>query len=137
MVKKVESPPPKKLLGRMSTSVSFGLVGCPNVGKSTIFNALTNSSVKAEGFAFCTIDPHLAQCQVNDERFDWLVEQYKPTSAVKAHLNIYDIAGLVRGASEGSRVRQRLFVPHWCRRRYLPFSPCLRRPHCTPERGRS
>ncbi|KAL0217782.1 hypothetical protein RCL1_008631 [Eukaryota sp. TZLM3-RCL] len=88
-------------LGRMSTNVAMALVGLPNVGKSTLFNILTKSQVKAENFAFCTIDPNLAQCLVPDTRFDHLVETFKPASAVPAHLNIYDIAGLVRGASDG------------------------------------
>ncbi|KAL0206560.1 hypothetical protein P9112_001867 [Eukaryota sp. TZLM1-RC] len=102
MVKKVETAPQKKLLGRMSSNVAFGLVGTPNVGKSTIFNILTDSNSKEANFCFATIDPHLAQCDVPDSRFDWLVEKFKPTSAVKAHLNVYDIAGLVRGAAEGA-----------------------------------
>lgn len=79
----------------------MGILGLPNVGKSTFFNVLTKSEAQAENFPFCTIDPNEARVVVNDERFDWLVEHYKPLSRVPAFLNVTDIAGLVKGASEG------------------------------------
>ena len=79
-----------------------GIVGLPNVGKSTFFNVITKSSMAAaENFPFCTIDPNEARVPVPDERFDWLVQHHKPASKVPAFLNITDIAGLVKGASEG------------------------------------
>ena len=62
---------------------------------------LTKSEAQAENFPFCTIDPNEARVVVNDSRFDWLVEHYKPLSRVPAYLNVTDIAGLVKGASEG------------------------------------
>eukprot|EP01137_Pigoraptor_chileana_P026656 Opistho-2@8300 len=100
--------PPKKvvqeerpLLGRVGTNLRMGIVGLPNVGKSTFFNVLTNSSAAAENFPFCTIDPNESRCAVPDERFDWLCEHHKPASKVPAYLQITDIAGLVKGASEG------------------------------------
>lgn len=79
----------------------MGILGLPNVGKSSFFNLLTKSEAQAENFPFCTIDPNEARVAVNDERFDWLVEHYKPLSRVPAYLNVTDIAGLVKGASEG------------------------------------
>lgn len=103
-------PPKKKeakeekavLLGRMATNLKCGIVGLPNVGKSTFFNVLTKSTMAAaENFPFCTIDPNEARVPVPDDRFDWLVENHKPASKVPAFLNVTDIAGLVKGASEG------------------------------------
>jgi len=103
-------PPKKKdageekvvLLGRMGTNLRCGIVGLPNVGKSTFFNVLTKTSIAAaENFPFCTIDPNESRVPVPDERWDWLVEHHKPASKVPAFLNVVDIAGLVKGASEG------------------------------------
>ena len=82
--------------------MQVGIVGLPNVGKSTFFNVITKTSMAAaENFPFCTIDPNEARVPVPDERFDWLVQHHKPASKVPAFLNITDIAGLVKGASEG------------------------------------
>ena len=105
-------PPKKKveeekmvLVGRMGTNLKCGIIGLPNVGKSTFFNVLTKTSiVAAENFPFCTIDPNEARVPVPDPRFDWLVEHDKPASKVPAFLNVTDIAGLVKGASEGQRL---------------------------------
>jgi len=103
-------PPKKKeekdekvvLIGRMGTNLKCGIVGLPNVGKSTFFNVLTKSSqAAAENFPFCTIDPNEARVPVPDERWEWLVQHHKPASKVPAFLNVVDIAGLVKGASEG------------------------------------
>jgi len=103
-------PPKKKdaveekqiLIGRMGTNLRCGIVGLPNVGKSTFFNVLTKTSIAAaENFPFCTIDPNESRCPVPDERWDWLVDHHKPVSKVPAFLNVTDIAGLVKGASEG------------------------------------
>lgn len=100
--------PPKKAvsdepipLGRFGTSLHIGLVGLPNVGKSTTFNVLTNSAAPAENYAFCTKDPNEAKVDVPDERFDWLVDFYKPKRHFAAALTVMDIAGLVAGAHEG------------------------------------
>jgi len=88
-------------LGRPSNNLKMGIVGMPNVGKSSLFNTLTNSSTAAENYPFCTIDPSEARCAVPDERFDWLCDVYKPASKVPAYLTVVDIAGLVKGAAEG------------------------------------
>ena len=90
------------LLGRPGNTLKMGIVGLPNVGKSTTFNLLSKQQVAAENFMFCTINPNLAKVEVPDERFDHLVAAYKPKSIVPASLNILDIAGLVRGASTGA-----------------------------------
>lgn len=89
------------LLGRPSNTLKMGLVGLPNVGKSTTFNVLSNLSVPAENYPFCTIDPNLAKINIPDDRFKALVEKHHPKSVVPATFNITDIAGLVKGASEG------------------------------------
>jgi len=96
---KTAEPPP--LIGRVGTTLKVGIVGLPNVGKSTFFNVLTKSSAPAENFPFCTIDPNESRVAVPDDRFDWLCEHYQPDSRVPAYLNVVDIAGLVKGASEG------------------------------------
>jgi len=88
-------------MGRLKTSLKIGIVGLPNVGKSTFFNVLTKSEATAENFPFCTIDPNESRVPVPDERFEYLCEHHKPASKVPAFLNVTDIAGLVKGASEG------------------------------------
>lgn len=102
-------PPKKKvveakpaLMGRVGTNLRVGIVGLPNVGKSTFFNVLTKSQATAENFPFCTIDPNESRVPVPDKRFDFLVDYYKPLSKMPAFLNVTDIAGLVKGAHEGA-----------------------------------
>jgi len=89
-----------------------GIVGLPNVGKSTIFNALTKShSAEAQNYPFCTIDPNVGVVAVPDERFDFLVEVVKPKSAVPVAVEFVDIAGLVKGASQGEGLGNK-FLDH-------------------------
>lgn len=94
-------PAEKIILGRFTHNLKMGIVGMPNVGKSTFFNVLTKCNVPAENFPFCTIEPNEARVAVPDQRFDWLVDHWKPASVVSAHLEIWDIAGLVKNASQG------------------------------------
>lgn len=82
-------------------SISAGLVGLPNVGKSTLFNALTNSSAPAENYPFCTINPHIACTPVPDERLKKLQEIYKSGKIIASTIEFVDIAGLVKGAASG------------------------------------
>ena len=78
-----------------------GIVGLPNVGKSTLFNAITNSHVEAANYPFATINPNTRIVSVPDERLDFLVNVFKPERTIPATIEFYDIAGLVRGASKG------------------------------------
>lgn len=76
-------------------SIQAGLVGLPNVGKSTLFNALTKSQIPAENYPFCTIDPHMAITEVPDKRLDQLQKIYGSQKKISASVNFVDIAGLV------------------------------------------
>lgn len=98
---KKEAVQEKPKLGRPGNSLKMGIVGFPNVGKSSTFNLLSKLQVKAENFCFCTIDPTVAKVPVADDRFDFLISKHKPKSRVPATLTVYDIAGLVRGAHKG------------------------------------
>ena len=100
--KKVEEVKPDKILGRLGTNLKIGIVGLPNVGKSTFFNVLTKSQAAAENFPFCTIDPNEARVPIPDARYDKLVEVWSPVKKFSAFLNVVDIAGLVKGAHEGA-----------------------------------
>ncbi|MDO5330401.1 MAG: redox-regulated ATPase YchF [Bacillota bacterium] len=78
-----------------------GIVGLPNVGKSTLFNAITNSHVEAANYPFATINPNTGVVIVPDERLDFLCDMFHPKKKVNATFDFYDIAGLVKGASKG------------------------------------
>ena len=81
--------------------MKLGIVGLPNVGKSTLFNAITNAGVPADNYAFCTIDPNVGVVSVPDARLTWLAELHKPKKVTPAVIEFVDIAGLVKGASKG------------------------------------
>ena len=82
-------------------SVKCGIVGLPNVGKSTLFNALTEAGIQAENYPFCTIDPNVGIVPVPDPRLDRLAEIVKPQKIISTTMEFVDIAGLVAGASRG------------------------------------
>ena len=82
-------------------SLKCGIVGLPNVGKSTLFNCLSNAKAQSGNFPFCTIEPNVGVITVPDERLNKLVEMCNPRSVVPATVEIVDIAGLVKGASKG------------------------------------
>jgi len=88
--------------GRVKNTLKMGVVGLPNVGKSSLFNLLTEQSVAAENYPFCTIEPNEARCAVPDDRYDYLCKLWNPPSMYPAYLQVTDIAGLIKGAHEGA-----------------------------------
>ncbi len=81
--------------------MKLGIVGLPNVGKSTLFNAITNAGAESANYPFCTIDPNVGMVAVPDYRLDKLSEMYNPKKTTPAVIEFVDIAGLVKGASRG------------------------------------
>ena len=81
--------------------MKLGIVGLPNVGKSTLFNAITNAGAESANYPFCTIDPNVGVVAVPDHRLDALSEMYHPKKTTPAVVEFVDIAGLVKGASQG------------------------------------
>ena len=91
--------------------MKLGIVGLPNVGKSTLFNALTNAGAQAANYAFCTIEPNVGVVAVPDKRLDALAEMYHPDKITPATIEFVDIAGLVKGASKGEGLGNK-FLSH-------------------------
>ena len=81
--------------------MKLGIVGLPNVGKSTLFNAITNAGAESANYPFCTIEPNVGVVAVPDSRLDWLADFYNPKKKTPAVIEFVDIAGLVKGASKG------------------------------------
>lgn len=91
--------------------MKLGIVGLPNVGKSTLFNALTNAGAQSANYPFCTIDPNVGIVPVPDGRLDKLAEMYHPEKYTPATIEFVDIAGLVKGASKGEGLGNK-FLSH-------------------------
>lgn len=91
--------------------MKFGIIGLPNVGKSTLFNALTGAGAPSANYPFCTIDPNVGVVQVPDARLDKLAEMYHPQLYTPAVVEFVDIAGLVKGASKGEGLGNK-FLSH-------------------------
>ena len=84
--------------------MKLGIVGLPNVGKSTLFNAITRAGAQAANYPFCTIEPNTGVVPVPDKRLDELARMYQPKKVTPATVEFVDIAGLVKGASRGEGI---------------------------------
>ncbi len=91
--------------------MKIGIVGLPNVGKSTMFNAITNAGAECANYPFCTIEPNIGVVPVPDERLDELAKMYNPQKVTHAIIEFVDIAGLVKGASKGEGLGNK-FLSH-------------------------
>ena len=91
--------------------MKLGIVGLPNVGKSTLFNAITKAGAESANYPFCTIEPNVGVVDVPDERIDKLAAMYNPKKVTRAYIEFVDIAGLVKGASKGEGLGNK-FLSH-------------------------
>ncbi len=91
--------------------MKLGIVGLPNVGKSTLFNAITKAGAESANYPFCTIEPNVGVVDVPDERIDRLADMYHPKKVTRAYIEFVDIAGLVKGASRGEGLGNK-FLSH-------------------------
>lgn len=100
-IEKGENPDISRIFGQVASEMKLGIVGLPNVGKSTLFNSLTKAGAESANYPFCTIDPNVGIVAVPDERLKKLGDMYHSKKVTPAVIEFVDIAGLVKGASQG------------------------------------